>query len=171
MDLVAIAIIKRAVGLDGTVGVMPHGETFGRLKTPVTVYIGDDEKRAREVVLEKVAMRPQGYSALFDIARDRTEAEKLQGLNVYIGEDQLPKLEDGGYYHFHLKGMAVVSQSSGNKIGIVKDSVNLPSTDALEITLTRGYEIIIPYNEQSVIKVDEDKKEIIVSDSYIEELL
>jgi 16S rRNA processing protein RimM len=171
MDLVAIAVIKRAVGLDGTVGVLPHGETLGRLKTPIAVYIGDDERQSRKVILEKVVLRQQGYSALFDIAHDRTEADKLHGLNIYIREDQLPKLEDGQYYHFHLKGMTVASESSGQKIGTVKDTVNLPSTDALEITLSNGHDIIIPYNEQSVIKVDEDKKTIIVSDSYIEELL
>jgi 16S rRNA processing protein RimM len=171
MDLVAIAIIKRAIGLDGLCGVRPHGETLERLKTPVTVYIGDDERRTREAVMEKLVSRQQGPAAVFDIARDRTEAEKLTGQNVYIREDELPPLEDGQYYHFHLKGMAVVSESLGNKIGIVKDTVNLPSTDALEITLMSGYDIIVPYNEQAVVRVDEAERVIVVSDSYIEELL
>lgn len=124
------------------------------------------------MTLEKVILREhKGYIALFDIARDRTEAEKLKGENVYISEDNLPALEEGGFYHFHLKGMAVVSRSSGAKIGTVKDVVNLPSTDALEITLANGYEIVVPYNEQAVIKIDTEEKRVIVSDTYIEELL
>ena len=124
------------------------------------------------MTLEKVILREQqGYIALFNIAHDRTEAEKLKGENVFIRESDLPALEEGEFYHFHLKGMAVVNQSNGAKIGMVKDVVNLPSMDALEITLTNGYEIVVPYNGQAVISVDTEEKRVIVSDTYIEELL
>jgi len=170
MDLVAIATIKRAIGLDGLCGVRPYGETLERLKTPVAVYVGEDERRAREAVMEKLVLRQQGPAAVFDMARNRTDAEKLTGLNVYIREEQLPPLEDGQYYHFHLKGMAVVSERQG-KIGVVKDTVNLPSTDALEITLTSGREIIVPYNERAVVRVDDGNRTVVVDDDYIEELL
>ncbi|MCL2218642.1 MAG: ribosome maturation factor RimM [Chitinispirillia bacterium] len=171
MDLVAIAIIKRAVGLDGCCGVAPYGETFERLKTPVTVYIGEDERRARETELVEKTLRPQGWAVILSDVFDRTAAESIQGQNVYIREDQLPKLGDGQYYHFHLKGMAVVLQSSGNKIGTVRDTVNLPSMDGLDVVLTNGHDVIIPYNDQAVVKVDGEKKTITVSDSYLEELL
>jgi len=170
-ELVAIAIIKRAVGLEGYCGVLPFGETFGRLKPPFSVRLGSDGRNTREVTLEKVKLREKGYIALFDIAHDRTEAEKLQGENIYIAEERLPALEDGEYYHFHLKEMAVISEATGAKLGRVKDVVKLPSMDALEIVLTNGYEIVIPYNEQAVVKVDAQEKRVIVSDSYIEELL
>lgn len=171
MDLVAIAVVKRAVGLDGLCGLHPHGETLGRLKLPTAVRIGEDERYTREAVLEKVSMRPQGYAAKFDVASDRTQAETMQGLSVYITEDQLPPLDEGEFYHFHLKGMAVVSQLSGKKLGTVRDTVNLPSTDALEVVLTNGNEVIIPYNDDAVIKVDAENKTIVVSDTYIEELI
>jgi len=171
MDLVAIAIIKRAVGLDGCCGAAPYGETLGKLKTPVPVFIGENGRRVDEAVLEKVTLRPQGYAVTLDAARDRTSAERLQGLNVYISEDRLPPLEDGQLYHFQLKGMTVVSESSGEKIGVVKDAVNLPSMDALEVALTSGNDIVIPYSEQAVVRVDEAGKTVMVSDSYIEELL
>jgi 16S rRNA processing protein RimM len=150
---------------------MPYGETLGRLKTPVTVYIGEDERRVRETVMEKVEQRPQGPAARFSDIGDRTAAEAVEGHSIYIREDQLPALGDGQYYHFRLKGMAVVSESTGGKIGIVRDTVNLPSTDALEILLANGRDVVIPYNNHAVIKVDDEKKQIIVSDSYIEELL
>ncbi|MDR0306950.1 MAG: ribosome maturation factor RimM [Chitinispirillales bacterium] len=170
-ELVAIAIVKRAVGLEGYCGILPFGETFDRLKPPVSVYLGADERSAVEVTIENVKPRDQGDIVLFSIAHDRTEAEKLQGSNVYIREDKLPALEEGQHYHFHLKGMKVVSESTGSKIGLVKDVVNLPSMDALEITLMNGHEIIMPYNERAVVKVNVEEKRIIVSDSYIEELL
>jgi len=171
MDLVAIAIIKRAVGLDGLCGVKPYGETFERLKAPVAVYIGEDERSAREAVIEKSTLRPQGWAVQLRDVADRTAAERLHGMNVYIREDQLPKLDDGQYYHFHLKGMAVVSESTGSRIGTVRDTVNLPSMDALDVVLTNGGDVIVPYNDQAIVSVDGEKKVIVVSDSYIEELL
>jgi 16S rRNA processing protein RimM len=171
MDVVAIAVIKRAVGLDGRCGVMAYGETLGRIDTPVDIYIGESDKRAREIRLTGVELRPQGYVVSLEGINDRDAAEDAQGLNIYIGEDKLPKLADGEYYHFHLKGMKVISASTGSEIGTVSDTVNLPSTDALEVVLTNGHDIVIPYSEQAVIKVDNENKTVTVNDSYIEELL
>ncbi len=171
MDLIAIAVIKRAVGLQGHCGVMAYGETLGRIDTPAAVYIGESDRRAREITLYQVELRPQGYVVLLDGINDRDTAETVQGLNLYVGEDQLPKLADGEYYHFHLKGMKVISSSTGDEIGTVRDTVNLPSTDALEVVLTNGNEIVIPYNDQAVVKVDKEVKVITINDSYIEELL
>jgi 16S rRNA processing protein RimM len=171
MDLVAIAVIKRAVGLSGHCGVMAYGETLGRVVTPVVVYIGESGERARETALKKVEMRPQGYVVLFEGIDDRGAAESVQGLNIYVGEDTLPKLPEGEHYHFHLKGMDAVSASTGERIGTVIDSVNLPSMDALEVRLANGHEIVIPYNDMAVVKVDKEGKKITVNDSYIEELL
>jgi 16S rRNA processing protein RimM len=171
MDLIAIAVIKRAIGLQGHCGVMAYGETLGRLKTPVAVHIGESDRRAREITLSHVELRPQGYVVLLDGINDRDAAEAVQGLSLYVGEDQLPKLADGEDYHFHLKGMKVVSSSTRVEIGTVRDTVNLPSTDALEVVLTNGHDIVIPYNKQAVVKVDKEGKMITVDDSYIEELL
>ena len=171
MELIAIAVIKRAVGLQGHCGVMAYGETLGRLDAPSAVYIGESERRAREITLSHVELRPQGYVVLLDGINDRDAAEAVQGLSLYVDESQLPKLADGEFYHFHLKGMKVVSSSTGAEIGTVRDTVNLPSTDALEVVLTNGHDIVIPYNDQAVVKVDKEGKVITVNDSYIEELL
>jgi len=171
MELIAIAVIKRAVGLRGRCGVMAYGETLGRVKTPVPVFIGEDERRVHEVALEDVELRPQGYVVSLSGIDNRDAAEEVQGQNIFIDETRLPKLAEGEYYHFHLKGMKVISASTGNDIGTVRDTVNLPSTDALEVVLTNGHDIVIPYNDQAVVKVDGEGKTITVNDSYIEELL
>ncbi|MDR3013760.1 MAG: ribosome maturation factor RimM [Chitinispirillales bacterium] len=171
MELVAIGIFKRAIGLQGFCGVSPYGETFEQLKPPVTLYIGSNERSVRTAVLERTSTYRNGHSARFDIAQDRTEAEKLTGQKIFIPEDQLPELSDGRHYHFHLKGMTIVSESSGEKIGKVINTVNLPSMDALVVALTSGKEVIVPYNKQAVVKMDEENKVMTVSDTYIQELL
>jgi 16S rRNA processing protein RimM len=171
MDLIAIAVIKRAVGLQGHCGVMAYGETLGRLDPPSDVYIGESERRACKIKLSQVELRPQGYVVLLEGINDRDAAEAVQGQNLYVGEDRLPKLADGEEYHFHLKGMKVLSASTGGEIGTVRDTVNLPSMDALEVVLANGSDIVIPYNKQAVVKVDKEGKTITVDDSYIEELL
>jgi len=171
MELIAIAVIKRAVGLQGRCSVLAYGETLGRIKTPITVYIGENERRVREVTLEEVESRPHAYLVALSGIGDRDAAEGILGQSVYVDETRLPKLAEGEYYHFHLKGMKVISASNGSEIGTVRDTVNLPSTDALEVVLTNGHDIVIPYNDQAVVKVDGEGKTITVNDSYIEELL
>ncbi|MFW6245463.1 MAG: ribosome maturation factor RimM [Fibrobacterota bacterium] len=168
---IAIAAIRRAIGLEGYCAVEPFGETFGQLKPPVAVLIGSDDSGLQETVLEKVQERPRGFVALFSAAHDRTEAEKLNGKKIHIVQDLLPPLQEGDYYHFELEGLSVVSDETGEVLGVVKDVVNLPSTDAFDVSLKDGHEVLIPYNQDAVLKVEKETGRIIVRWSYLEELL
>lgn len=170
-DYIAIAVIRRAIGLEGYCAVEPFGETFGQLKPPVAVFLGADDSDLQEAVLEKVQLRPRGYVALLNVAHDRTEAEKLNGKKILVAQDLLPSLKEGEYYHFELEGLSVVSDETGEVLGVVKDIVNLPSTDAFEVSLKDGHEVLIPYNQDAVLKVEKETERIIVRWSYLEELL
>ncbi|MFP4163026.1 MAG: ribosome maturation factor RimM [Chitinispirillaceae bacterium] len=169
-ELVAIAMIRGAIGLEGYCAVETFGETFASLKPPVAVVIGTDAD-SREVVLEKMQLRPRGYVALFSVAHDRTGAEMLNGERIYIDQKSLPPLGEGEFYHFELEGMSVVADSTGETVGVVKNVVNLPSTDAFEVTLDNGHEVLIPYIEDAVVRVENKTGRIIVRWSYLEELL
>ncbi len=170
-DLVAIAAIKRAIGLEGYCAVEPFGATLANLELPAEVQIGPDEKHLRTVNLEEIEQRPKGLVARFSAAQDRTQAERLNGLLIFVKEGDIPPLSEGQYYHFELKGMALISDETGQEIGVVRDVVNLPSTDAFNVALANGHEVLVPYNEQAVIKVEKESRRIIVRWSYLEELL
>ena len=60
---------------------------------------------------------------------DRTQAESLLGLQVFVPQSLLPKLQDGDYYWSDLQGLSVWCQSEDGAIG--DDRVLLGEVDYL----------------------------------------
>ncbi len=71
--------------------------------------------------LERIYLEGLGYRSIEDAyyvnedlvlhlsgIADRTAAEKIAGFKVFAEEEELPELEEGEFYFFQLKGMAVM---------------------------------------------------------------
>jgi 16S rRNA processing protein RimM len=63
---------------------------------------------------------------------DRTAAEALKGLALYVARDRLPPADAGEYYHADLIGLAVVSDA-GVPLGAVVAVLNYGAGDILEV--------------------------------------
>ena len=170
-DLIAIAVIRRAVGLKGFCAIETIGSTFALIEPLVVVYAGRDENNTRELTIEEIEKRPKGFVCRFREIVDREGIEQLNGCKIFIPGENLPALGDGEYYHFELEGFQVLSDSTGALIGWVREVVNLPTLDALEIELKKGKTVLLPYNDETVLSVDMNKRQIVVKWSYVEELL
>ena len=63
---------------------------------------------------------------------DRTAAEKLRGIELYLPREALPPAAEGEYYHADLVGLAVVL-SDGTPFGVVRAVENFGAGDLLAI--------------------------------------
>ncbi|MER3451156.1 MAG: 16S rRNA processing protein RimM [Thermus sp.] len=94
---------------------------IGRLGSPYALA-GGLKFRGEEVLLhlERVYIEGQGFRAIQDVFRagsdlvvqlvgvtSREMAEALVGLRVYALAEELPPLEEGRFYYFHLIGLPV----------------------------------------------------------------
>jgi 16S rRNA processing protein RimM len=168
---IAIAAIRKPLGLQGWCAVTALGNTLARLKIPTTVMIGRSEAEARTIVLEKRAENPKGYRCLFEGVADCNAAEKLRDNMIFIQPERIPKLDKNEYFHFELVGMAIVAADDNRHLGVVEEVNNYPTVDALDVRLVDGRAAVIPLTKESVVSVDREQRRISISPAECEELL
>jgi 16S rRNA processing protein RimM len=79
-------------------------------------------------------------------------AERLRGLEVRIGEEELEALPEGSYYHHQLRGLRV-EDPQGSPLGVVADLLETGAATVLVVRGSRG-ESLIPLAETFVRSVD-----------------
>ena len=83
----------------------------------------------------------------------REEAERLNGLELYIARDKLPATDDDEYYHADLIGLAAVN-AAGEPLGRVTAIHNFGAGDIIEIAPPRGTPMLLPFTNAVVPTVD-----------------
>ena len=83
----------------------------------------------------------------------RNEAERLNGVELYIARDQLPETEAGEYYHAYLIGLAAVT-TAGEPLGHVIAIHNFGAGDIIEIAPRSGATLMLPFSDAVVPTVD-----------------
>jgi 16S rRNA processing protein RimM len=83
----------------------------------------------------------------------RDEAEKLNGLELYVAREKLPATDDDEYYHADLIGLAAVS-SANEPLGRVIAIHNFGAGDIIEIAPPQGATMLLPFTNAVVPSVD-----------------
>ncbi|SDE91896.1 ribosome maturation factor RimM [Rhodospira trueperi] len=97
---------------------------------------------------------------------DRTAAEALKGLRLYVPRDALPPAgEDEEYYHADLIGLRVERQD-GTALGTVRAVHDFGAGDVLDVTPTAagGKPLMIPFTRAAVPVVDVAAGRAVVAD-------
>ena len=83
----------------------------------------------------------------------REEAERLNGIELYVARDKLPATDDDEYYHADLIGLAVVT-TADEPLGRVVAIHNFGAGDIIEIAPPRGPSLLLPFTNAVVPTVD-----------------
>ena len=83
----------------------------------------------------------------------REEAERLNGIELYIAREKLPATDDGEYYHADLIGLAAVN-ADGEPLGRVVAIHNFGAGDIIEIAPPHGATMLLPFTNAVVPTVD-----------------
>ena len=83
----------------------------------------------------------------------REEAERLNGVELYIARDQLPETDEDEYYHADLIGLDAVT-TVGELLGRVIAIHNFGAGDIIEIAPPNGTTILLPFSNAVVPTVD-----------------
>jgi len=83
----------------------------------------------------------------------RDEAERLNGVELYIARDQLPETDEDEYYHADLIGLAAVTAADA-PIGRVIAIHNFGAGDIIEIAPSHGSTMLLPFTNAVVPTVD-----------------
>jgi len=83
----------------------------------------------------------------------REDAERLNGLELYIAREKLPDTDDGEYYHADLIGLAAVN-AANEPLGRVIAIHNFGAGDIIEIAPPQGATMLLPFTNAVVPTVD-----------------
>ena len=91
--------------------------------------------------------------ATFKGVATRNDAERLNGIELYVPREKLPAVDDGEYYHTDLIGLAAVNEA-GEPLGRVIAIHNFGAGDIIEIAPAKGATLLLPFTNAVVPTVD-----------------
>jgi 16S rRNA processing protein RimM len=122
----------------------------------------ESEDGTRSFEIEALRPAKDFLVARFAGVADRTAAEQLRNLELYVARDRLPAPEADEFYHADLVGLAVVD-SSGATLGTVAAVHNFGAGDLVEVRPVRGgMTVMLPFTEAVVPVVDVAAGRIVV---------
>ena len=83
----------------------------------------------------------------------REEAERLNGLELYVARERLPATDEDEYYHADLIGLAAVTPAN-EPLGRVIAIHNFGAGDIIEIAPSAGATMLLPFTNAVVPSVD-----------------
>jgi 16S rRNA processing protein RimM len=152
-EAVVIGVVQRAHGIHGLVRARPTGPTLTELTAGEPVELTDRDGRTRRLVLSSAA--PAGDAVLlgFEGIVNREDADALRGGTIAVGPARLPQAGAAGeFYVRELVGCAVTV--GGRPIGAVRDVINRPANDVLEVQGDDGQVHLLPFTRDAVVAVD-----------------
>ena len=99
--------------------------------------------------------------AAFKGVADRSAAERLNGIELYVGRDQLPATDDDEYYHADLIGLAAET-TAGELLGRVVAIHDFGAGTIIEIAPPEGNTLMLPFTNAVVPTVDLKAGKVII---------
>jgi 16S rRNA processing protein RimM len=114
----------------------------------------EDEAGQAHYALHVEGATGKGLICRVEGVGDRTRAEQLKGVALYVARDRLPPPDEGEYYHADLIGLAAVTES-GQPLGTVIALPNYGAGDILEVRVEgEKRTALYPMTEAVVRRVD-----------------
>ncbi len=147
---VCVARIGAAHGVRGAVKLWTFTEdplavqSYGPLMT---------KDGTREFEIANLREAKDHMVATFKGVATRNDAEKLNGIELYVPREKLPATDDGEYYHADLIGLAAVN-AADEPLGRVVGIHNFGAGDIIEIAPPKGATMMLPFSNAVVPTVD-----------------
>ena len=91
----------------------------------------------------------------------REEAERLNGVELYVAREKLPATSEDEYYHADLIGLAAVN-AAGEPLGRVIAIHNFGAGDIIEIAPPNGATMLLPFSNAVVPTVDLEGGRVVI---------
>ena len=91
----------------------------------------------------------------------REEAERLNGVELYVAREKLPATSEDEYYHADLIGLAAVD-AAGEPLGRVIAIHNFGAGDIIEVAPPNGATMLLPFTNAVVPTVDLEGGRVVI---------
>jgi len=158
----AVGQIIGAHGLYGELKVEVYTDFPERFTPGARLLLGED---LETMTVESAP--PHKSNLLIRLAEieDRTAAEDLRGLWLYVPEAEASALEEGAYWIHDIVGLRVIT-TEGQEIGTITDVFATGANDIYVVRphpgVNQGRELLLPAIEDVVDRVDLEQRTMVI---------
>ncbi len=163
LNLVLVAQIGAAHGVQGEFKLLSHTDD------PVSVLEFNpllDERGEPALTITAARAHKGALLIRAEEVPDRTAADKIKGLKLYVDRADLPDTDEDEYYITDLIGMSVVDVA-GNAVGKVANVDNFGAGDLLDIKPVEGANFYLLFTLENVPEVSLAEGKVVVDLSSI----
>ncbi|MBR5429004.1 MAG: 16S rRNA processing protein RimM [Firmicutes bacterium] len=145
---VLVAVVIAPHGINGAVSAESYSDNPRRFAP------GAELTTAQGQVMRIVSASPHKGRLLLCLAgvSDRTAAEKLRGLRLYVDQSEVEPLPEGSWYWFQLLGLTV--RDANGPLGEITDVLTYTANDVYVVRREDGRELLLPALRSVVKRVD-----------------
>ena len=146
---VAVGIVRRPWGTDGSLAVTPFADDPQRMSAGSRVYVN-----GKPAVITRSHRSGNALVVRVDNVDTMEQAEPLRGTLIEAAEEDLPALPEGTYYHHQLIG-SVVRTVDGEEIGTVESVLETGSNDVYVVHPSGGgRQVLVPATKDVIKDID-----------------
>lgn len=149
-NLICVGVIIAAHGIKGDVKIKSFTEVPKNIVKygPLTDVTGESAFQIKIKKIEKNFL----IGSLLGV-NERSSAESLKGLKLFIFKKYLPATKSDEFYYSQLIGLRVKLEN-GKTVGKISGVKNFGAGDLLEVTESKGTEMLIPFTQEIVPEVN-----------------
>jgi 16S rRNA processing protein RimM len=155
---VCVARIGAAHGVRGAVKLWTFTEDPRAVQRYGPLFTRDG---ARQFEVTHVREAKDHLVATLKGIATRDEAERLNGIELYVPREKLPDTDDNEYYHADLIGLAAVT-TADQPLGHVVAIHNFGAGDIIEIAPPKGDTMLLPFTNAVVPTVDLAGRRVVI---------
>ena len=155
-DYIEIGKVVNTFGIKGELKIVSESDFVDyRYAVGKTIYL-KLRNTIKDVRVSSYRVHKGNILITIDKIYDINEVEKYIGADVLADKLDVPPLEDGEFYIDDVVGLDAYDET-GEKIGKVVDVILIPANDLIEIELLNGKKELIPYVDEYILEITEDK--------------
>ena len=139
-EYLVVGFLRRPHGVKGEMLMDIHTDFPERLKTGMSLYVGD---QYQPMVVASRRSHASGMLVRFRGIKSPEEAGLFRNTWVYVPTANRPSLPEGEYYHHQLIGLNVVTDE-GRILGTVVDIIETGANDVYVVRDADGDEVLLP---------------------------
>jgi len=160
MKLNLVGVIVATHGIKGEVKVKSD-TSFPRFQVGNKLYIKKNNNLI-EIEINSHRVHKDYDLITFNNLKNINDVIEYVGSEIYVDVENLNELAENEYYYDDLIGLDVYSLNN-EKLGVVKDLLEVPQGLILLIEKLDKKEALVPFVEEYVIKIDKNEKKILIN--------
>ena len=139
-EYLVVGFLRRPHGVKGEILMDVHTDFPERLKTGMTLYVGD---QYQPMVVSSRRPHASGLLVRFRGIKTPEDAGLYRNTWVYVPAANRPSLPEGEYYHHELIGLNVITDE-GHELGVLADIIETGANDVYVVRDADGKDVLLP---------------------------